>query len=504
MAGDNRKFSLLYKIPETRDFDIAEDLKQAVYDLSLDQALGELCPNKKQAEYFIEILENPLHLVENVRYRQDVLQDILQNPNLLPELNRLFKRYDTISADWKEMRANVYSFGVSVSQRALLEFTFSQLQVTAKFSKMIIGYFFSLHEILAQYSFKSEGFQTIKDYCAEMISNSALQEIVDIASHFLHYTPEHYEFSVRAGIDDGFRLRVSALCDAVDLTVKPKGNPLKRYLDRRREAENAPPEIEVRDELPDDADFLLNEAIYRMYTVLTDITNHVYDLFFGLSRELQFFDTAVLYCAKIQEHHMTACMPTVVDASRDIFDAHDIYDFLLLSEGLSGDQIVSNDILMDASCDGILIRGNNSSGKTVYLRSLGIAQLFAQAGLPVCAKSAKISIRDGIFTQFSSAEREFKVGDTAGRFEGEVQCIAHIMDRLRPHALVLLNETFQTTAYAEGTVAIFDILSVLPRTHAKFVFVTHLTHLYELCDPERVKLQQSANSGPNRYKIMSL
>ena len=166
MAGDNRKFSLLYKIPETRDFDIAEDLKQAVYDLSLDQALNALCPNKKQAEYFIEILENPLHLVENVRYRQDVLQDILQNPNLLPELNRLFKRYDTISADWKEMRANVYSFGVSVSQRALLEFTFSQLQVTAKFSKMIIGYFFSLHEILAQYSFKSEGFQTIKDYCA--------------------------------------------------------------------------------------------------------------------------------------------------------------------------------------------------------------------------------------------------------------------------------------------------------------------------------------------------
>ena len=90
---------------------------------------------------------------------------------------------------------------------------------------------------------------------------------------------------------------------------------------------------------------------------------------------------------------MTACMPTVVDASRDIFDAHDIYDFLLLSEGLSGDQIVSNDILMDASCDGILIRGNNSSGKTVYLRSLGIAQLFAQAGLPVCAKSDQFYYR---------------------------------------------------------------------------------------------------------------
>ena len=256
--------------------------------------------------------------------------------------------------------------------------------------------------------------------------------------------------------------------------------------------------------MPDDANFMLNEAIFRMYTVLTDITNHVYDQLFGLSKELLFYDAAVAYCAKIQKHGMTACMPTVLDASKDVFDAHDIYDFLLLSEGKTAGQIIANDILMDSVCDGILIRGNNSSGKTVYLRSLGVAQLFAQAGLPVCAKSARISIRDGVFTQFSSAEREFKVGDTAGRFEGEVQCISHIMDRLRPHALVLLNETFQTTAYAEGTVAIYDILSILPRTHAKFVFVTHLTHLYELCDPERVHLMQSASDGPEKYKIRPL
>ena len=497
----NTKFSLLYRHPEVTDPEIAEDLRQAVYDFSLDQAIHELCPNKRQADYFVEILENPLHDVENVRFRQDILQDILQNPNLLPELNRLFKRYDTIGADWKEMRANVYSFGASVSQRALLEFTFSQLQVTAKFAKMIIGYYYSLHEILEPYTFKSEGLRNIQQYCADMIGNSALAEIQDIAAHFLHYTPEHYEFSVLAAVDDGFRLRASDLCDALDLNEKPKGNIIKRYLDRRREAGSLPPETEVRDELPADADFMLGEAIYRLYVVLTDITNHVYELFFGLSRELQFYDAAVLLCARIQDHGMTACMPTVVSADRDVFDAREIYDFLLLSEGKRAGDIVCNDILMNETVDGILIRGSNSSGKTVYLRSLGVAQLFAQAGLPVCAKSARISIRDGVFTQFSSAERDFKVGDTAGRFEGEVQCIAHIMDRLRPHSLVLLNETFQTTAYAEGTVAIFDILSVLPRTHAKFVFVTHLTHLYDMFDSDRVRLMQSASTGADRYRI---
>ncbi len=151
-----------------------------------------------------------------------------------------------------------------------------------------------------------------------------------------------------------------------------------------------------------------------------------------------------------------------------------------------------------------MIRGGNSSGKTVYLRSLGTAQLLAQCGLPVCALQARISVRRAIFTQFSSAERDFVVGDTAGRFEGEVQGISHIMSRLTKHTLVLLNETFQTTAYAEGTVAIFDILSALSRTRTKFVFVTHLTHLYELFNPEHVQLMQSSPSGPERFKILPL
>lgn len=496
------KFSLLSKIPEDINYEALDDMSGAIYDLSLDQAVREFCNAKKQADYFIDVLKSPLHNVENVRYRQSILKDLLQNPQLLADLNRLFKRYDTIQDDWKEMRANVYSFGVNVSRRALLEFTFSQLQVTAKFAKMIIGYFYSLNELFEPYQLTSEGLCGIRQYCADMIANDAFQEIVDISSHFLHYTPEHYEFSVTATVDDSLRLRISDLCEAVDLNSKAKVNPLKKLFQSRKATENQIPEVKIPGDEPDDADFLLNEAMHRMYTVLTDITNNVYELFYGLSRELMFYNVAVAYCAYIQEHGMTACMPTVLDASRDVFDAKDLYDFLLLSEGKTPDQIVSNDVHMSADCDGVLIRGQNSSGKTVFLRSLGIAQILAQSGLPVCAKSAKISIRDAIFTQFSSAEKDFQVGDTAGRFEGEVQCISHIMDRLRPHALILLNETFQTTAYAEGTRAIYDILSFLPLAHAKFVFVTHLTHLYELCNPDHVQLMQSGREGPTRYKII--
>ena len=82
-------------------------------------------------------------------------------------------------------------------------------------------------------------------------------------------------------------------------------------------------------------------------------------------------------------------------------------------------------------------------------------------------------------------------GDAAGRFDGEVKAVAHIIDSLRPYSLILFNETFQTTAYDEGTEGMAGILYILPRTGAKYIFVTHLLKLFERCDPARVKLLTS-------------
>ena len=112
---------------------------------------------------------------------------------------------------------------------------------------------------------------------------------------------------------------------------------------------------------------------------------------------------------------------------------------------------MTNSVRLSNAETGILIRGNNSTGKTVYLRSIGTAQIMgAGRASRLCPGAQASGMRNAIFTQFSSAEKEFVAGDTAGRFEGEVQEVAHIIDNIKPHSLVLLNETFQTTSYLEG------------------------------------------------------
>ena len=100
----------------------------------------------------------------------------------------------------------------------------------------------------------------------------------------------------------------------------------------------------------------------------------------------------------------------------------------------------------------------------------------------------------------SSAEKEFSVGDIAGRFEGEVQELAAILDNIIPYSLVLLNETFQTTAFAEGTSAMANILSILPRLAVQYIFVTHLTGLFECLNDGVIKCE--FDEKKHKYRIL--
>jgi DNA mismatch repair protein MutS2 len=48
--------------------------------------------------------------------------------------------------------------------------------------------------------------------------------------------------------------------------------------------------------------------------------------------------------------------------------------------------VVGNDLSLNASVPGLVLTGPNAGGKTVVLKSLGLAALLAKAGIPVpCA-----------------------------------------------------------------------------------------------------------------------
>ena len=190
----------------------------------------------------------------------------------------------------------------------------------------------------------------------------------------------------------------------------------------------------------------------------------------------------------------------ILPEEEDRAEAEGLRELLLLSEG-KGRETVPNGISLSEKA-GVLVKGLTDSGKTVFLRAVGGAQLMAQAGLPVFAEKAKFSIRRGFFSHFSSAEEEFLSGSAAGRFDQEAREISRILDALRPYSLLLLNETFQTTSYQEGTESIYHILRLLPRMKTKFLFVTHLTRLFDLMRGENVTLAHTSEDPAMKYRII--
>lgn len=158
----------------------------------------------------------------------------------------------------------------------------------------------------------------------------------------------------------------------------------------------------------------------------------------------------------------------------------------------------TNDFMLGKDNGGLLVFGNNGSGKTVYLRSIGTMQILAQAGLPIPCESAEITLFSQLATQFSEAEKEFCEGNDAGRFEQEVRELAAMVDTLKEGSLVFLNETFQSTAYAEGAEGLYHLLKHFSALSIRWILVSHLRQLEEMFDNNEATILHTAEG----YKIV--
>ncbi|NLV50502.1 MAG: hypothetical protein GXY20_07405 [Clostridiales bacterium] len=502
------KFSLLYRnyVDEIKDRDdpLEEEMSNTVYDLSIDRAARAICRDKESFNYFMEVIKAPLMNTEDIKYRQDILMDFVASPKLLDELRMIFKSYDSLQSDWHEMCSSIYTYGVPSTVKGLLDCTYESLKATSNFARSTVSYFRSISDAVDKYEVKSDGLIGIKEYCSAMSVNESLDEITRIGSYFLREGVAAYEFRVLVETDDTLTIRGSSLLSAVELEARSIGRSLKKLMGNITKTNPPPddtPEIDMGEFHLEESYTILNDALYEVYTVLSGITGNIYEFFRGLSGELSFFDTGLQYCRYLAQAGMPMCLPKMMPQEEDCFRANGIYDIQLIAEGIAAENIVRNDIRIDKDTDGVLIRGANTSGKTSLLRAFGTAQLFAQAGLPVCATGAVISIRNAVMTLFASSEEEFNAGDAAGRFEGEVQQMARILDRLVPYTLLLLNESFQTTAYREGAVGMQHILEVLPRVKCKYIFVTWLMQMFDMTGGGSVRQMQMGGEGFPAYKI---
>jgi DNA mismatch repair protein MutS len=128
--------------------------------------------------------------------------------------------------------------------------------------------------------------------------------------------------------------------------------------------------------------------------------------------------------------------------------------------------------------DLIILTGPNASGKSCYLRQVGLIQLLAQTGSFIPATSATLGICDRIFTRVGAVD-DLATGQST--FMVEMNETANILNHASPKSLVLLDEIGRGTATFDGLSIAWSVAEYLAtEIRSRTIFATHYHEMNEL------------------------
>jgi DNA mismatch repair protein MutS2 len=177
-----------------------------------------------------------------------------------------------------------------------------------------------------------------------------------------------------------------------------------------------------------------------------------------------------------------ACFPEFTEATELRLDSarHPVLEDKLRHESRA---IVPMSLAMGGEERLLVISGPNTGGKTVVLKTMGLAALSAQSGVPVAAQRALLPLFDRILVDIGD---EQSIAADLSTFSAHMLNLKSMLGEATPKSLVLMDEIGTGTAPEEGA-ALAEAL--LDEFHKKNCFVMATTH------HDRLKTYASTTSG---------
>jgi DNA mismatch repair protein MutS2 len=144
----------------------------------------------------------------------------------------------------------------------------------------------------------------------------------------------------------------------------------------------------------------------------------------------------------------------------------------VLEDKLRGEQrdIVPMTLSLNREERLLVISGPNTGGKTVALKTAGLAALAAQCAIPVAAQRAVLPLFDGVLVDIGD---EQSIAADLSTFSAHMLNLKTILETATPESLVLLDEMGTGTAPEEGAAL---AVALLDRFRAKGCLVMTTTH----------------------------
>jgi DNA mismatch repair protein MutS len=262
----------------------------------------------------------------------------------------------------------------------------------------------------------------------------------------------------------------------------------------RSKADQAPDNYLRKQTLTNEERYITSELKERETRILTardDLNNLEYEVFSQLRsevaekaqeiRKIAKAIAAVDVLAGLAEVavYQNYCRPEIIEGREiKIIDGrHPVVEKSLGSGFFVPNSTQMGDIAAE-SPDLIILTGPNASGKSCYLRQVGLIQLIAQIGSFVPATAAKLAICDRIFTRVGAVD-DLATGQST--FMVEMNETANILNHATPKSLVLLDEIGRGTATFDGLSIAWAVAEYLAtEIQSRTIFATHYHELNEL------------------------
>jgi len=464
-----------------------------LYRFSLDRSFLYICSDEKKREQFFSVVSSLTADKEEILYRQEIIKDFSNNPALIEQLLSLSTQFEELRNIQKNTGKDIYRLkaaGTSSSASSK-----NILQKQALCLKRALLFVKAYGELLAKYDLQSKGLKNLYSACREMYESPDFAKLITYCSKYENFSASGYwnfKFAINVeGHIETYELIDHRYIHVTDPELKKKGFAIFRKAEE-------PVFPCTRLPAPKD-DFFENlsiSALSDLSDLFGKISEQIFLQYGALGPELVFYDAALKYIQALAEKKAPICYPTFRQDQG--IAVKNLYDLYLLMTKPDSAEVIPNNFIMEQNTGGVMLFGSNGSGKTVYLRSVGTMQILAQAGLPIPCESAEITLFSQLAAQFSEAEKEFCEGNDAGRFEQEVRELAAMVDSLKEDSLVFLNETFQSTAYAEGAEGLYHLLKYFSALNIRWILVSHLRQLEEMFDPGEIKFLHTRDG----YRIL--
>ena len=144
----------------------------------------------------------------------------------------------------------------------------------------------------------------------------------------------------------------------------------------------------------------------------------------------------------------------------------------------------------------VVVTGPNAGGKTVFLKSVGLASVLAQSGaIPPVAPGTRLPVFDSFFADVGDQQ---SIADSLSTFSAHLRNLKETLEGAGPRSLVLVDEPGTGTDPKEGEALGRALVETLAELGCTAVVTSHMGALKQLAAPGNRIVNASLEFDPDR------